>query len=122
MEETKKDPIMTRLITALKAGQEFTDSIKLYKHIKNELSVYQDNIVMRGSAIVVPASLQLRCAIIAHEGHQGVIKTKQLLRERVWFPKMNNLIESVISGCNLLPVCHSQTQIHFFIIWDPKFG
>ena len=99
MEETKKDLTLTRLITALKTGREFTDSIQSFKHIKNELSVYQDSIVMRGSTIVVPASLQLRCATIAHEGHQGVVKTKRLLRERVWFPKMDKLIESIISSC-----------------------
>ena len=39
-----------------------------------------DKIVMRGDCIVVPERLRMRMLEIAHEGHQGQVRTKQLLR------------------------------------------
>ena len=36
---------------------------------------------------------------IAHEGHQGLIKTKKLLREKIWFPGIDSLAQQVISSC-----------------------
>ena len=38
---------------------------------------------------------------IAHEGHIGIVRTKQLLRERVWFPKIDKMVESEIKNCQM---------------------
>ncbi|KAL1252544.1 hypothetical protein QQF64_017237 [Cirrhinus molitorella] len=35
----------------------------------------------------------------SHEGHQGLVKTKQLLREKVWFPGKDRKVEQLISAC-----------------------
>ena len=35
--------------------------------------------------IVIPPSLQNHAVQLAHEGHQGIVKTKQLLRQKVWY-------------------------------------
>lgn len=34
----------------------------------------------------IPLALQTAEVVLAHEGHQGLDKTKQLLRDKVWFP------------------------------------
>ncbi len=61
--------------------------LKAYRKIKTELTFNeQDQIILRGSKIVLPESLRLKAIHIAHEGHQGLVKTKQLLREKVWYP------------------------------------
>ena len=57
-----------------------------YKAIKEELWVI-GQVVMRGSRIVIPESLQKRTILLAHEGHQGMVRTKARLREKVWWPK-----------------------------------
>ena len=36
---------------------------------------------------------------IAHEGHQGLVKTKQLLREKIWFPKIDEEVKKLINNC-----------------------
>ena len=36
---------------------------------------------------------------IAHEGHQGQVRTKQLLRADVWFPGMDSLCDKFVSMC-----------------------
>ena len=53
---------------------------------------------MRGNRIE-PKSLQNKVIKIAHEGHQGLVKTKQLLRSRVWFPKMDEAVSAVLGPC-----------------------
>ena len=49
--------------------------------------------ILKGTRIVMPTSLQQRVIDLAHEGHQGIVKTKKLLREKVWFHRMNNMVE-----------------------------
>ena len=50
--------------------------------IKDELSVNSDeNVILQDTRLVIPKSLQTRIVNIAQEGHQGVVKFKQLLIE-----------------------------------------
>jgi len=35
---------------------------------------------------VVPKKLHRRVLDLAHEGHQGIVKTKERLRSKVWWP------------------------------------
>ena len=65
----------------------------------HELSVTNDGIVLRGSRIVVPSTLQQRVIDIAHAGHQGIVRTKQLLRSFVWFPCIDEKVERAIKRC-----------------------
>ena len=39
--------------------------------------------MVRGSRIVVPRTLQHKVVKVAHEGHQGITKTKEYLRTSV---------------------------------------
>ena len=62
---------------------------------------------MRGDRLFIPrtepetgqGSLRTRAVELAHEGHQGVEKSKKLLRTCVWFPGMDGLVEEKVSGC-----------------------
>ena len=36
---------------------------------------------------------------LAHQGHMGIIKTKRLIRSKVWFPKIDLKVEEKIKGC-----------------------
>ena len=74
--------------------------VKRFAKIRNELSVNNDaSIVLRGTRIVLPAKLRQKAVNIAHEGHQGIVKTKQLLREKVWFPRLDEEVKGVIGDC-----------------------
>ena len=44
---------------------------------------------------------------LAHAGHQGLVKTKILIRARVWFPKNDHLVEDTIKECSM---CQSNTN------------
>ena len=46
--------------------------------VKDELTVNSAaNLILRGSRIVIPTALQQRATSLAHEGHQGIVKTKK---------------------------------------------
>ena len=36
---------------------------------------------------------------LAHEGQQGIVKIKELIRSKVWFPKMNDKVETAVRQC-----------------------
>uniref|UniRef100_A0A5S6Q5I1 RNA-directed DNA polymerase n=1 Tax=Trichuris muris TaxID=70415 RepID=A0A5S6Q5I1_TRIMR len=43
---------------------------------------------------VIPESLQARLVALAHENHQGIVRTKMRLRELYWWPGMDNQVET----------------------------
>ena len=65
-----------------------------------QVSVNSDeNVILRDTRLVIPKSLQRQIVNIAHEGHQGVVKCKQLLREKVWFPGIDALVTKIVNQC-----------------------
>ena len=74
--------------------------LKLLRNVKDELTVSNDkNLILRGTRIVTPKSLRTDAIRLAHVGHQGIVKTKSLMREKVLFPLIDSLVKSEIEGC-----------------------
>ena len=69
-----------------------------YKAASGELSEVQ-NVVLRNNRIVVPVCLRNHVIQLAHEGHQGIVKTKQRLRSKVWWPGIDKQAESHCRQC-----------------------
>lgn len=70
-----------------------------YFHIRDELAA-QDSLVFRGSyRLVVPVSLRGALINLAHQGHQGIVRTKQRLRDLYWWPGMDQSAQSSITSC-----------------------
>ena len=69
-----------------------------YIHVKQEICVL-NNLVLRGNRIVVPRCLRERVLQLAHEGHQGITKCKQRLREKVWWPGIDKEVEDMVKNC-----------------------
>ena len=75
-------------------------AVRSFAKVKDELTVSNDNsIILRDTRIVFPKALQRRALDIAHEGHQGMSKTKALVRTKVWFPGIDKSIETMIREC-----------------------
>ena len=68
-------------------------------HVKNELCTYGE-LLLRGSRLVIPQKLRPRVLELAHEGHQGIVKTKYRLRSKVWWPKMDADAEKLCRSCH----------------------
>ena len=56
-------------------------------------------VLLRGSTILVPEKFRKRVIELAHIGHQGRVKTKALIRSRVWFPSIDTRVEQIIGKC-----------------------
>ena len=74
-------------------------SSKTVQSRKKELSSTTDGVILRGTRIVIPSSLQQRAIDIAHETHLGIEKTKSLTREKLWFPQVDNQIRDATEHC-----------------------
>ena len=72
----------------------------MFKKVKDELTVNdQSYIILKNSRIVVPEVLRQKAIKLAHEGHQGLVKTKQSLREKVWIPGIDRLAKREMETC-----------------------
>ena len=103
---SKEDALLTLVMKAIKSEQwhkvlkeaptsAIANELRSLHNVKDELTINTDfDLVLRNNRIVIPASLRERTVDIAHEGHQGVVKTKQLLREKVWFPGIDSIVET----------------------------
>ncbi len=69
------------------------------RDFREELSVAAE-VVLRRNRIVIRTKLQVKAISLGHIGHQGVVKTKSLMREKVWFPNMDQMVETTIKECN----------------------
>ena len=71
---------------------------KAFVMVRNELTNV-GQIVLRGTRIVVPRELQKRVLDLALEGHQGIVKTKERLRSKVWWPGIDKQAEKKYREC-----------------------
>ena len=74
-------------------------TLKVFANVCIELTSVDSNLVLRGSRMVIPDALQKQVVELAHKGHQGLVKTRTLLRSKVWFPGMGSLVDSIVKRC-----------------------
>ncbi|XP_043207010.1 uncharacterized protein K02A2.6-like isoform X1 [Amphibalanus amphitrite] len=77
------------------------DVLRPYFRCKQELAI-DGELILRGERIVVPTVLRPRLLTLAHESHQGIVRTKQRLRALFWWPGMDAAVETTIKEC---PAC-----------------
>ena len=79
--------------------------MKIFYRCHDELSVV-NNLIMKGShRIVVPRDLRQQILNLAHEQHQGIVQTKQRLRELYWWPGMDRDVEDLVKSCVACQEC-----------------
>ena len=80
--ESATDPEISQLRECISTG-DWDKAPPQYKHVRNELSPL-GKLVLRGTRLLIPRKLPERVLDLAHKGHQGLVKTKQRLRTKVW--------------------------------------
>ena len=98
---TVRDEMFQQIMTCVidgrwKAIQKSPDArLRSFYSVRDELTIASNaKLLMIGSRIVIPSLLQERAVALAHEGHQGISKTKSLLREKVWFGGIDQMTET----------------------------
>lgn len=72
-----------------------------FAHLKSEFTVTDNDLLLQDVRLVIPRLLWDHTIDLVHEGHQGLVTTKSLLRENVWFPGIDRLTETRIKSCRL---------------------
>lgn len=101
--ETRQDPDLPRVIQCICTGwrhEEQCDKVlSTYYKLREELSSV-DGLLLRGEVLVPPISLRRRLIDLAHESHPGIVRTKQRLRQRFWWPRMDIEVDTYIRDCH----------------------
>jgi len=105
IQSTAADPNLSAAISAINTGTKLKDSAM--NQLLQEMSVSSDGLLLRDTRIVIPSNMTQRIIDIAHSAHQGMSKTKDLIRRHVWFPKLNELVEKTVRSCN---ICQANTD------------
>ena len=102
-----RDPQSQKLIQCIQQGYLTRDpDLTPFRQIFREFG-YSRGVLLREDRLYIPSSepepgtgsLRQRVVELAHEGHQGAGKTKRLLRTRVWFPRLDALVDKKIASC-----------------------
>ena len=98
--ETKKDPILSEVIENTKNGWNTNPRNELlpYYQRRFELTIEQ-GILLWGDRVVIPSSLREILLVDLHSEHMGIVRTKQLARIYLWWPRLDVEIESMIKVC-----------------------
>ena len=106
---TRQDPTLRAISEALctnnwsKAAKDpaiDTSTYQALEKVQSELTVgLTYHIILRENRIVIPAKLQEVVVDLAHEKHQGILKTKALPGEKVWFAGINKMTEERVKSC-----------------------
>ena len=75
-----------------------THSCQIFLHSKEELFVI-NGLTLQGDRLVIHSKLRKRTIDISHHSHQGIVKTKQLIMEKVWFPGIDKQVEVTVHSC-----------------------
>ncbi|XP_060078268.1 uncharacterized protein K02A2.6-like [Ylistrum balloti] len=83
-------------------------SCPMYYPVREELSQI-GYLVLRGTRLVIPTALRRKCVELAHQGHLGIVGTKQL-RTKVWWPRMDKDVENYVKACHGCQIVDSSTH------------
>ena len=114
-EATDQDETLVKVREIIGTGKWYQllsihEGFQPFWRVRDELSVSSDGVVLRGNRIVIPVSLQQHVTKLAHIGHQGIAKTKALMRTKVWFPGIDERVESEIQGCLSCQACAAPSK------------
>jgi hypothetical protein len=100
---TNTDRVMQKLSNVIKSGwpdykQDLDFDLRQFWDHRDDLSL-TDGIILKGQRIVIPHELQHQTLMKLHAAHQGMVRTKQLARDLVFWPGINSQIEDIVSRC-----------------------
>ena len=97
---TGRDPILSKVLRYTKQGwpDKVEEALKPYWNRRTELTL-EDDCVMWGIRVVIPAKLQEQVLQELHRVHLGISKTKTLARSHMWWPGIDSKIEEMTKSC-----------------------
>lgn len=98
IEKVSADDQELQVVRGCLASGNWEGAPKSYVCVRNELTII-GHVILRGTRIVIPEKLRQRVLRLAHEGHQGIVKMKERLRSKVWWPGVDKEAERKCREC-----------------------
>jgi transposase InsO family protein len=112
---TEEDETSQELKLCIQGKVSFNSKkLQAFLTVRNELHINENGLIMREDRFVIPESLQQHVIKIAHEGHMGMIKTKQLLRAYVYFPGLDKKVDQFVKNCDQCMINTKQSSLEPF--------
>ena len=107
--ETRKDPVLKKVLQHTIHGWPETSDVELLPYFTKcwELSV-SEGILLWNECVIVPPSLRDVLLMDLHAEHSGAVRMKRLARRYIWWPKMEEAIESMVKECT---ACQSNARM-----------
>ena len=111
-EATAQDPLLMKLVQCIQNDWQDYDNdaelrreMKPFYHFRHELSVkfsadFSTFLILKGRLVVMPENLQRRVLDLVHEGHLGMTKMKQHVRNFAYWPNYSFDIENFVKYCS----------------------
>ena len=96
--ESATDPEISKLRQCI-SSRDWDKAPPQYKHVRNELCPL-GKLVLRGTRLLIPRKLRERVPDLAHKRYQGLVKTKQRLRAKVWWAGIDTQVENRCKTCH----------------------
>ena len=107
-DETKKDIILQDLYKTIQEGwcqnkKQVKQSVQLYFKYRHELNIYK-GVILKDCRIVVPFSMRKDMKKRLHSEHMGIVKTKQVARDSIYWPGIDKEIDIMIQNCEVCQI------------------
>ena len=112
--ETDKDETLKILKSVILEGwpenrSQLHTKVQDFWNYRDELSVY-DDIIYKGERIVIPSSMRSEMLDRIHESHLGIEKSRSRARDILFWPRMSQDIEELISKCSVCQEHRNKNQ------------
>ena len=96
----REDEVCIKVANYCKNGwpQQVSPKIKPYETLKSDISL-QQGLLMYRDRIIIPSALREDILGKLHGGHQGIVKTRALARDSVWWPGLSTQIKTLVEDC-----------------------
>ena len=97
---TQRDPVLSNVLHYSKQGwpTTVTDDLKPYWMKRTEISV-EDDCLMWGIRVIVPAKLQKLVLQELHHTYLGMVRMKMVARSYIWWTNLDKDIEQLVKSC-----------------------
>ena len=96
------DVVCSNLIQFCRTGwpekSALSESLKGYWSHQGEIA-FHNGLLLRGSRLIIPHSLQAEMLDKVHEGHQGIAKCRQRAKQSIWWLGISKELEQKVKSC-----------------------
>nr|XP_041630616.1 uncharacterized protein K02A2.6-like [Drosophila kikkawai] len=118
-----KDKVLKQVLQYVSEGwpeklQQGNEALLPYFNRKFALTINKQLLCLHKDAnrVVIPSSLRAHILKLLHEGHWGIVRMKQLARQHVWWPTIDDDIKNIAQSCDICK-CNNPAPPREFQSW-----